>query len=219
MRRSGFTLIELLVVIAIIAILAAILFPVFAKAREKARQSSCLSNVKQINLSLLSYAQDYDEKLTSTWYGPVTPSPGSYQWPQACAPYIKNWQIFLCPSDSGRTIVANNGAPGSSVSYGYSAAYYGGSGVAGVTITSPYAKSLGTITAPAETIMIADYTGHEISWQYLANQPNLSTFLPNRHNDGVNVGFVDGHAKWYKPTDLMQPAASTAYRLWTCEAD
>ena len=73
MKRSGFTLIELLVVIAIIAILAAILFPVFAKAREKARQSSCLSNVKQIMLGVLQYCQDYDENLpigTSYWYAP-----------------------------------------------------------------------------------------------------------------------------------------------------
>ena len=75
MSRRGFTLIELLVVIAIIAILAAILFPVFAKAREKARQTSCLSNVKQLGLGLMMYAQDYDEKLPS-YLPPWTPTPG-----------------------------------------------------------------------------------------------------------------------------------------------
>ena len=89
--RRGFTLIELLVVIAIIAILAAILFPVFAKAREKARQASCLSNLKQLGLGWLSYAQDYDERTTTYRY------PTEY-WPHKIQPYVKNTQIFVCPS-------------------------------------------------------------------------------------------------------------------------
>ena len=93
--RRGFTLIELLVVIAIIAILAAILFPVFAKAREKARQSSCLSNVKQLALAVMSYTQDYDEMLPASYkYN----SPGATYWSETILPYIKNSQIFKCPS-------------------------------------------------------------------------------------------------------------------------
>ncbi|GIV19219.1 MAG: hypothetical protein KatS3mg023_0970 [Armatimonadota bacterium] len=109
MRRNGFTLIELLVVIAIIAILAAILFPVFAQAREKARQTSCLSNLKQLGLAIVMYAQDYDEKF---------PNAGSWEWWEWQAehdnpdtfpggivfrlrPYVKNMGIFACPSDSG----------------------------------------------------------------------------------------------------------------------
>jgi len=97
-RRRGFTLIELLVVIAIIAILAAILFPVFAKAREKARQSSCSSNLKQIALGFRQYIQDYDEKgpLADDW----NQNPGT-NWPSGIAPYLKNTQIFQCPSDNG----------------------------------------------------------------------------------------------------------------------
>jgi len=104
MSRRGFTLIELLVVIAIIAILAAILFPVFAKAREKARQSSCLSNVKQIGLGVLQYAQDYDEKLPNKWWWFVhtptgyTTSTNYLTWPEVVMPYIKNDQVWQCPS-------------------------------------------------------------------------------------------------------------------------
>jgi prepilin-type N-terminal cleavage/methylation domain-containing protein/prepilin-type processing-associated H-X9-DG protein len=106
MRRNGFTLIELLVVIAIIAILAAILFPVFAKAREKARQASCASNEKQIGLALLQYVQDSDEILPYVWFGPggyqaSDPAAGKYKWMDASLPYIKSAAIFDCPDDSG----------------------------------------------------------------------------------------------------------------------
>src|SRR5436305_9155163 len=109
-RRPAFTLIELLVVIAIIAILAAILFPVFAQARESARQTSCLSNTKQLNLGILQYVQDYDEKFPLWIYdtiGPQRDTPdrpwGPWKnehigWDKAIQPYVKNVQIFRCPS-------------------------------------------------------------------------------------------------------------------------
>jgi prepilin-type N-terminal cleavage/methylation domain-containing protein/prepilin-type processing-associated H-X9-DG protein len=217
--RKGFTLIELLVVIAIIAILAAILFPVFAKAREKARQSSCLSNVKQIGIAVLSYVQDNDEMMPSTWFGP-TAYPGAYQWPQACAPYIKNWQIFLCPSDTGRTMVANNGAPGSTLSFSFSVAYYSGSGVAGVSANGPNGKALSSLQDPSGTIIMADGTGSfEFGWPNIAGQPADMSFLPVRHNDGVNCGFVDGHAKWFKPSALSNKNANGVYTMWSIEAD
>ncbi len=120
MNRRAFTLIELLVVIAIIAILAAILFPVFAHAREKARQSSCLSNVKNMNTALLMYTQDYDETfpLTApdnvraffttpadrTATSPVGLARRQGFWSNSISPYIKNWQVYTCPSAQERNI-------------------------------------------------------------------------------------------------------------------
>jgi prepilin-type N-terminal cleavage/methylation domain-containing protein len=91
-RRKGFTLIELLVVIAIIAILAAILFPVFAKAREKARQISCASNEKQLGLGIIQYVQDYDERFPD--YA------GDYGWAGQIYPYVKSTGVYKCPDDS-----------------------------------------------------------------------------------------------------------------------
>src|SRR5687767_15105762 len=119
-RKSGFTLIELLVVIAIIAILAAILFPVFARARENARRASCQSNLKQIGLGILQYVGDYDEIMPRLYFtNPVSPqnqfttnyryqdlSRGedstvvNYKWMDAVYPYIKSEQVFVCPSAS-----------------------------------------------------------------------------------------------------------------------
>jgi prepilin-type N-terminal cleavage/methylation domain-containing protein/prepilin-type processing-associated H-X9-DG protein len=102
-RKTGFTLIELLVVIAIIAILAAILFPVFAQAREKARQISCLSNGKQIGLGLAMYVQDYDEQMPAA-FATINPvnngTTNTIPYEDQIAPYIKNKPIYVCPSDS-----------------------------------------------------------------------------------------------------------------------
>ena len=98
-RRTGFTLIELLVVIAIIAILAAILFPVFARAREKARQASCQSNEKQIGLGIIMYTADYDSCFPPNFAGTrCAAAPNNYDWMELTQPYTKNWQLFMCPS-------------------------------------------------------------------------------------------------------------------------
>ena len=99
-KISAFTLIELLVVIAIIAILAAILFPVFARARENARRSSCQSNLKQIGLGMIQYAQDYDEQMLPATVFDYANSPNNDAWINLVQPYIKSKQVFNCPSDS-----------------------------------------------------------------------------------------------------------------------
>lgn len=120
--RSGFTLIELLVVIAIIAILAAILFPVFAQVREKARQTSCASNMKQLNMALVMYVQDADEtypignslwNMTGGWPG----AGGSMNWAAEIAPYLKSVGVFACPDDAGAGVIDPAGYRGISESY------------------------------------------------------------------------------------------------------
>src|SRR5579872_7119000 len=103
-RNKGFTLIELLVVIAIIAILAAILFPVFAKVREKARQTSCLSNEKQLGLGILQYTQDNDESFMPSDNGAV--GMNGHGWASRIYPYVKSTGVYSCPDD---TYVPNAG--------------------------------------------------------------------------------------------------------------
>jgi prepilin-type N-terminal cleavage/methylation domain-containing protein len=158
--RRGFTLIELLVVIAIIAILAAILFPVFARAREKARQTACLNNIKEMGLGMLMYAQDYDEMFPAMSLGPVGPIPvvpehpafnrhstlGYFNcWSNGIYPYIKNVQIFLCPSTTTNCYGVAYGLP----AYGINAAQTGMTAIFG-------RPSLASIKRPAEILMIGE---------------------------------------------------------------
>lgn len=181
MRSRGFTLIELLVVIAIIAILAAILFPVFAKAREKARQSSCLSNVRQINTAWLSYVQDYDERMPPS---SRLLASGSYWYPRVM-PYMKNSQILQCPSRSPHVNATPSGADHNYVA-DYAPNYY-------INHAAPFYQSLGQVDNPSQFAIIADNIGADyVYFPWWAS----ATY----HNDGGNVGFLDGHAKWYGKT-------------------
>jgi prepilin-type N-terminal cleavage/methylation domain-containing protein/prepilin-type processing-associated H-X9-DG protein len=191
--RRGFTLIELLVVIAIIAILAAILFPVFAKAREKARQTSCLSNEKQLSLAQLMYAQDYDETLTGRMF-----------WPRLLEPYVKNRQLFGCPSW---------GSPVDLTVQAYCQTQYGaypmlrglkGGYCVACGTTGSTGRALAFASMPAESVWLIESnpstsptsasgcTSHSNPTKACADGPRPAT----RHNDGCNAGFLDGHAKW-----------------------
>jgi prepilin-type N-terminal cleavage/methylation domain-containing protein/prepilin-type processing-associated H-X9-DG protein len=191
-RRSsrGFTLIELLVVIAIIAILAAILFPVFAQAREKARQITCTSNLKQVGLAWQMYTQDYDER-TPLWFaGPLTVR-------DLLQPYAKNALVFKCPSDPGK----QNYSFWRNV---YLDRWSGNRGCATPPVT------LSQVTYPATTPVWAEgpNNGGEHTWGLNPSHPLQTTWKQyrtgdDRHSGGGNYVFVDGHAKWYRPTDIQ----------------
>ncbi len=203
MQRKGFTLIELLVVIAIIAILAAILFPVFARAREKARQTSCLSNCKELALACLMYIQDYD----STYMNPGWCLAGGGQlfWPDVVLPYVKNGQIFVCPSASAPDR-ATASIPGGKT---YGINIYG--------IMNRAGRRESNIAAPAEVIMLGDRDpGCEriLAPQCVttgcgcyggAHPVANNHYLTDRHNGGANYAFCDGHGKWMK-TDVPTAA-------------
>jgi prepilin-type N-terminal cleavage/methylation domain-containing protein/prepilin-type processing-associated H-X9-DG protein len=204
-RRRGFTLIELLVVIAIIAILAAILFPVFARAREKARQASCQSNLKQLATAFMMYTQDYDE------YCPdhCGQSTGNC-WAVSIYPYIKNAQLFACPSDPalGTFGIWRDFANGPMHAFD-------------PPLPRGYAWSLmldlaaiGKVAAPSQTPIFADGTG--VGWMapmhaclgfksFGATGACATDYaqMNPRHNEGMNLAFMDGHVKWWKNTAVL----------------
>ncbi|MFO8082540.1 MAG: DUF1559 domain-containing protein [Armatimonadota bacterium] len=198
----------------IIAILAAILFPVFARAREKARQTSCLSNVKQIGLGMNMYLQDYDESFPhralptgGTVEYPNGSTSGTMYWYMAIYPYINNVQIFSCPSYSaGRW---HGGPTSAQISYGYNRGLCHNNSRPPITLAE--------VTYPAETAMIAD-TAYAPSPPRDASAMNYvfysrlyyRTFIDARHNEGANMAYADGHAKWirvpsWEQMDDLQP--------------
>ena len=217
-RRTtqGFTLIELLVVIAIIAILAAILFPAFARARENARRASCQSNLKKIGLAMMQYTQDFDEKYALAWYrsgvedadpskasgkytsdaSNFTPTPSHHYitWMDLVQPYMKSLQIFDCPSSTDRTR-ASSGYNG-----GISGAIDLRNVHSSITVLNVDPISLAQVTRPSEIIIVPEIHGidlHFAMWpEYMTviGATNISKVAP--HLDGGNQLYVDGHVKW-----------------------
>jgi prepilin-type N-terminal cleavage/methylation domain-containing protein/prepilin-type processing-associated H-X9-DG protein len=215
--RKGFTLIELLVVIAIIAILASILFPVFARAREKARQTSCLSNIKQLVLGVNMYAQDYDEMLPSNVYdgnGSLAQDDGDYTWRECIRPYVKNVQIYQCPSKKMTTTPYDGAAADFNENAGYAInVQHWASG----SPTPPYNESLGFMEDASAVVFLWEGTGGEsVGIQSNTTGDVRSDEAATRHNGGQNCGFVDGHAKWFKPT-MLDPASGDS--LLSCEKE
>lgn len=229
MARRGFTLIELLVVIAIIAILAAILFPVFARAREKARQSSCLSNVKQVSLAFLMYAQDYDEVMVLALMDNAG-TPGNVYgnrryWQELIEPYMKSRQILRCPSDATPYYSGGGGAvqPFLLSSYGYNLNLLEGEASGGTSVIGMAGRMLAIQQSPAQKVLLADSMSCGAGgvaptpvWTGDVNGfgDDVARAGYNRHNDGVNVGYCDGHAKWNQCAANAAPWPSFVTDLW-----
>ena len=183
--RRGFTLIELLVVIAIIAILAAILFPVFSRARAKARQTQCLSNLRQLGTAIMMYCQDWDETTPLMYY---STGAGKYRWHQIIQPYVRNTEIYRClegPNyvDPYSGLYMSYGM--NTTNDGYACFWYG--------------VPLARIEDPSGTIYIGDSSGGRYYIYWSSSEPH-ERYLDKRHNQGANILFCDGHAKWRKET-------------------
>lgn len=234
----AFTLIELLVVIAIIAILAAILFPVFARARENARRTSCVSNMKQIGLGVMQYTQDYDERypkpLSGDWGGGVSgfelqtdPSmPGAMfnstdnqgdAWNNPLS-RVKTWMDFIYPYvKSSQLFICPSQEKGERAHYGYSAAiggvyrpeFSGGS-------SRQIPMSMAEAPRPAESVMVLDYVSYYGSWavksqftNYVDHSVEAERRLVSPHLEGTSICFADGHAKWYARANTLLRAGSS----------
>ena len=217
--RSAFTLIELLVVIAIIAILAAILFPVFARARENARRASCQSNLKQIGLGILQYVQDYDEKLPGRNMGATTAVNDAQSWRRTIFPYVKSTQIFACPSNTGNSSLENDSSgaslatlPPGAPTFPRSYACNGGNSADYGTGTAPMLNGGGVnasqLNDAARTVLVTESGS---GWIY--SEMNLSdnnSFFTG-HLGTINFLFADGHVKSIKPTATVTP------NMWNVE--
>ena len=206
----GFTLIELLVVIAIIAVLAAILFPVFARARENGRRSTCLSNLKQIGLGFMQYTQDYDEAY------PLSSFPAhNISWTVSAQPYMKSVQLFRCPSDNGTRWSTPAAPPADNY---YTTSY---SMTAWISGTQKYGK-LSAMQAPSKVIILADANtdsaqrdhfhpfywtsdpvnpGGPKSWTFNSAHNETTELALRRHLESFNSMYADGHVKasrWFQ---------------------
>lgn len=206
-RKTGFTLIELLVTIAIIAIIAAILFPVFARAREKARQTVCMSNLKQLGIAWRMYADDHDETFPlymcntrgNMGYCAICPPFAKHPtaWPVAMWPYYKNSDILVCPSSrevipqAPHSLIDRTTTPHSAMSYN--------------TNGMVMERSLAGIPEPSRSVILVchGWTNGQLGYRpFKAPWTSIGwdcASYPRQHNGGANVLFVDGHVKWLIP--------------------
>jgi prepilin-type N-terminal cleavage/methylation domain-containing protein/prepilin-type processing-associated H-X9-DG protein len=223
-RRPGFTLIELLVVIAIIAILAAILFPVFSQAREKARSISCLSNTKQLGAALMQYCQDYEEYIILNSYGGA---PTGSSWADHLQSYVKNDGVLVCPSSTKVTSGARQDAwitiQGRLCTYSLNNVYF--SNPTWGQIFEKGQSNLASIEDVAGMVFCTDgnrFQAAQNSTTPLALDMNssppritsLQASLLARHQGGMNVIFFDGHAKWLNIRELAKTKRDANNKLY-----
>ncbi|HAZ64137.1 MAG TPA: hypothetical protein DCZ72_11085 [Armatimonadetes bacterium] len=225
MRKKGFTLIELLVVIAIIAILAAILFPVFAKAREKARSSSCASNMKQMGLAIMQYSQDYDEKMpacrgynATNPYDPGGVNPQTIDWRIQIMPYIKSVQLFSCPSHTSTDKTGSFDNQSGGIDHHYGWATSGDAGAPGFPYSMGGFKSMAAIQHPASCLTVVElrnpYNPDLAAWDVGGNG-----FIG--HTDMANFLFADGHVKAQRWSATYGPICGWSFDgvpRWTAPA-
>ena len=219
-KKRAFTLIELLVVIAIIAILASILFPVFARARENARRTSCASNLKQIGLGLIQYVQDYDEVMPMN---STNQTDGKGDWMDTFQPYVKSYQFLKCPSDP-RALNRISDPTSSETSYGIN--MVGFREVAGHPNGPPISQvnkpvAMAGIQAPSTTIFAmdvlnnaqlqsgwADLTEAQLQINNAVSPRTMGNQAVERHLDTINILWCDGHVKSAKLDILRTPTTS-----------
>lgn len=240
-RRKGFTLVELLIVIAILAILAALLFPAFAKAREKARQATCTSNLKQLGMAMEMYLQDYDESFpyqrTPCWMSRGTDT--GLCWPEQVHPYVKNVQVLRCPSGPSegcqyaRCYPELCGRPNLACNYGFNEVVQNNG-----EQRNPCGWGLGSIAAmphPAEVVLLGDASTMFVApWGRDLRSVNVRLAFPRKelpdncdlsgysaaqldswtmHSGGSNLAFADGHVKWYPWTTIRSVSDGGSLRL------
>jgi len=236
MTRKGFTLIELLVVIAIIAILAAILFPVFAQAREKARQTVCLSNEKQIGLGIIQYVQDYDEVMPHHQFYDGATASTFRTWQDAIDPYMKSHDVYRCPSNPYNRVKVAGGKVDYPISYAPNEALM-------PNWDKTWSTSLARIDSPANTVTVVEsraswaaLSANSIIWDSALGEWTAGYYAPGapkpgagdgdafHHNHFINTIFSDGHAKATKFAHTLSPSDMwmTAYECsqdpgdWFC---
>jgi prepilin-type N-terminal cleavage/methylation domain-containing protein/prepilin-type processing-associated H-X9-DG protein len=201
----GFTLIELLVVIAIIAILAAILFPVFARARENARRASCQSNLKQIGLGLMQYTQDYDEAFPRSRMNGHRPS-GWVPWHYVVQPYVKSYQLFKCPSVSSSSNMNGSNTEGiPAVPRSYLANGGGGNNGGPTPMSDGNGAALASIENVAQVILVGGQLGNRADPDFWTTTGSTSNFEMHNHLGTVSFLFVDGHVKAMRPEQTLSP--------------